>query len=101
MACSTFCLRAGPHIVLGKNFDWYTGEGFLSINARHAKKTALVLSPERPVQWTAAYGSVTFNQIGREFPFGGMNEVGLVVELLWLSETRYPPPDTRPSLNEL
>jgi choloylglycine hydrolase len=100
-ACSTFCLRDGSHVLVGKNFDWYTGEGFLSVNARHVSKTALVQPPELPVQWTATYGSVTFNQIGREFPFGGMNEAGLVVELLWLSDTRYPPPDARPALNEL
>ena len=74
---------------------------FLSVNARHVTKTALVHPPELPVQWTATYGSVTFNQIAREFPFGGMNEAGLVVELLWLSDTRYPPPDARPALNEL
>jgi choloylglycine hydrolase len=100
-ACSTFCLRDGSRVLLGKNFDWHTGEGFLSINARHVTKTALVHPPDLPVHWTATYGSVTFNQIGREFPFGGMNEAGLVVELLWLSDTRYPPPDARPALNEL
>src|SRR5712691_3390024 len=51
--CSTFCLRDGTHVLLGKNFDWHTGEGFLSINARHVAKTALVQPPELPVQWTA------------------------------------------------
>jgi penicillin V acylase-like amidase (Ntn superfamily) len=100
-ACSTFCLRDGSHVLVGKNFVWYTGEGFLSLNPRHFSKTALVQPPELPIQWTATYGSVTFNQIGREFPFGGMNEAGLVVELLWLSDTRYPAPDARPALNEL
>jgi penicillin V acylase-like amidase (Ntn superfamily) len=100
-ACSAFCLRDGGHVLVGKNFDWYTGEGFLSLNARYVSKTALVQPPELPLHWTATYGSVTFNQIGREFPFGGMNEAGLVVELLWLTDTRYPPPDARPALNEL
>jgi len=100
-ACSAFCLRAGGHLLVGKNFDWYTGEGFLSLNPRHVSKTALVQPPDLPVHWTATYGSLTFNQIGREFPFGGMNEAGLVVELLWLSDTRYPAPDARPALNEL
>jgi choloylglycine hydrolase len=33
-------------------------------------KTAFVQPLERPVHWTVTYGSVTFNQIGREFPEG-------------------------------
>jgi choloylglycine hydrolase len=26
--------------------------------------------------WTSRYGSITFNQYGREFPSGGINEKG-------------------------
>jgi penicillin V acylase-like amidase (Ntn superfamily) len=47
------------------------------------------------------YGSITFNQYGKEFPTGGMNEKGLVVELMWLDETRYPNPDQRPAVGVL
>jgi penicillin V acylase-like amidase (Ntn superfamily) len=47
------------------------------------------------------YGSVTFNQCGREFPHGGMNEAGLVVELMWFDGTRYPPRDGRQAVSEL
>ncbi|MGD2122310.1 MAG: linear amide C-N hydrolase, partial [Gemmatimonadota bacterium] len=46
-------------------------------------------------------GSVTFNQFGWGFPLGGINEAGLVVEELSYSPTQYPPPDSRPALNEL
>jgi penicillin V acylase-like amidase (Ntn superfamily) len=31
---------------------------------------------------------VTFNQYGRNFPSGGMNEAGLVIELMWLEGSR-------------
>jgi choloylglycine hydrolase len=44
---------------------------------------------------------VTFNQYGRDFPMGGMNEKGLVVELMWLDGTRYPDPDDRPETGVL
>jgi choloylglycine hydrolase len=54
-----------------------------------------------PVQWVSKYGSISFNQLGKEFPFGGMNEKGLVVEQMWLEESRYPPADKRPALMEL
>lgn len=51
-------------------------------------------------EWTSRYGSLTFNQHGRDFPLGGFNEAGLAVEILWLPGTRYPDPDKTPSLNE-
>jgi choloylglycine hydrolase len=51
-----------------------------------------------PAVWVSQYGSVTFNQHGRELPAGGMNEVGLVVETMALSEARFPRPDKRPYL---
>jgi len=49
-------------------------------------------------KWISKYGSITFNQYGRENPAGGMNEAGLVVEQLWLDETEYPKADARPAL---
>jgi choloylglycine hydrolase len=30
-----------------------------------------------------------------------MNEAGLVVEIMWLKESEYPPPDEHPTVNEL
>jgi choloylglycine hydrolase len=51
--------------------------------------------------WTSRYGSVTFNQYGREFPSGGINERGLVVELMWLDATEYPAEDDRGALPTL
>ena len=54
---------------------------------------------EKPASWVSRYGSVTFNQYGREFPNGGMNEAGLVVELMWLDDTTYPATDGRPALD--
>ena len=51
--------------------------------------------------WTAKFGSVTFNQFGRDYPMGGMNQAGLVVELMWLEETEYPAGDARLPLGVL
>ncbi|HKZ65403.1 MAG TPA: linear amide C-N hydrolase, partial [Chitinophagaceae bacterium] len=45
--------------------------------------------------------SISFNQYGKEFPTGGMNEKGLVVELMWLDGTVYPKPDDRPAIDVL
>jgi penicillin V acylase-like amidase (Ntn superfamily) len=96
-ACTTFCLREGG-LVFGKNYDWSVGDGLLIVNKRGVAKTAVPSPGQRPASWVSKYGSVTFNQYGREFPSGGMNEAGLVIELMWLDATRYPAPDSRPAL---
>jgi choloylglycine hydrolase len=100
-ACSTFQLQHGKHLVVGKNFDWHTDIGMVIINKRNIAKTALLPSPEKPARWVSKYGSITFNQVGREFPFSGINEVGLIVEIMWLEESQYPDPDERAAIGEL
>jgi penicillin V acylase-like amidase (Ntn superfamily) len=49
---------------------------------------------EKAAEWVSRYGSVTFNQYGREMPNGGINEAGLVVETLMLPRARNPAPTT-------
>ena len=65
------------------------------VNPRNLEKVALVNPSEKPVKWVSKFGSITFNQIGRELPFGGINESGLVVEHMTLEETVYPSKDNR------
>jgi penicillin V acylase-like amidase (Ntn superfamily) len=101
LPCSTFVLRDGKQMYLGRNWDHFSSLGLIIVNKRDMLKKALLAPPEKPVQWISRYGSVTFNQIGKEFPFGGMNEKGLVVEMMWLEETQYPEPDERPAIMEL
>src|SRR5919107_239450 len=80
--CTTFCLTAGDGVYFGKNYDWDFGRGFLFVNKRGLAKTAMLDAPrQRPAEWVSKYGSLTFNQYGREQPHGGINEAGLVVEL--------------------
>jgi len=93
--CTTFVLRQGNRLVFGRNLDWYSGTGLVMVNARNLEKVALVNSSERPVKWVSKFGSLTFNQIGRDLPFGGINERGLVVEHMTLDETEYPSKDNR------
>jgi choloylglycine hydrolase len=60
-----------------------------------------IKDPGRCARWTSKYGSVTFNQYGRETPMGGMNEAGLVIEVMMLMDTVYPEPDSRPTIKSL
>lgn len=101
--CTTFCIDRGDHPVVGKNYDWGVGDGLVIINKRGVSKTALSSNADfgQPANWTSKYGSITFNQYGRETPMGGMNEAGLVVELMMLRGTEYPAPDSRPMISNL
>lgn len=72
------------------------------VNPRGLKKFAVRasgrgLSHER----VSRCGGVTFNQHGRELPVGGMNEAGLVVEVLRLDETPCESRDGHPAVEDL
>jgi hypothetical protein len=101
-ACSVFQIADGDTIVTGYNFDWFKPIGAHAfVNPRGAEKIALPVDGDKPAAWTSKYGSVTISGFGREFPFCGMNEVGLVVVQAWLGSTTYSEVDERPSLCEL
>jgi len=90
IACTTFCLRTKDQVLFGRNYDWNIGDGLIFVNKREVAKIASGGEGPNPAKWVSRYGSVTFNQYGRENPTGGMNEAGLVVEELWLADTEYP-----------
>jgi penicillin V acylase-like amidase (Ntn superfamily) len=91
LPCTAFLNSTSQRFVVAKNFDWNLGHGLLMVNKQNVQKVALFAkTTDMPLMWTSKYGSVTFNQLGRELPYGGMNERGLVVEILWLDETEYP-----------
>lgn len=101
-ACTTFVRETDGKIAIGRNYDWDMGQGLVMVNKRGVGKQALSVGPgDRPLRWRSKHGSVTFNQFGREMPNGGMNDAGLVVDVLWLAESHFPPLDARPSVNEL
>lgn len=100
LPCTAFFIYTGDEAVVGKSYDWSMDVGLVVVNKRGIAKEALV-GDDNPARWTSTYGSLTFNQYGREFPLGGMNEVGLVVEVLWLDESVYPAADERPALDSL
>ncbi len=99
-ACTTFLLQKDGRLIFGRNYDWITGAGIVHTNQRGLFKTASE-NKQNPMSWVSLFGSITFNQYGKEFPTGGMNEHGLVVELMWLDGTKYPAPDERPAVGVL
>ena len=103
-ACTSFLLPHGKQVLFGKSYDWDTGHGLLLVNKRAVAKQALLMpgAAAKPARWVSRFGSVTFNQYGRDLPLGGMNEKGLVVEVMWLSKTEHGAARKGvPALNEL
>jgi penicillin V acylase-like amidase (Ntn superfamily) len=99
--CTTFLLKEDGLILFGRNYDWVTDAGIVCTNLKGLSKTSLKSADGNTISWVSQYGSITFNQYGKEFPTGGMNEKGLVVELMWLEETKYPAPDDRAAIGVL
>jgi choloylglycine hydrolase len=101
-ACTTFLLEGESGLRVAKSYDWNMGRGLVLHNKAGMRKRSLALKPsDVSFDWTSRHASVTFNQYGRGMPNGGMNDAGLVIEIMWLKSARYPAPDARPSANEL
>jgi penicillin V acylase-like amidase (Ntn superfamily) len=101
-ACTTFYFEKGDQKLFSKSYDWRIGYGHFLMNRKGMEKTSLKYkSTDLPMTWSSLYDSVTFNQFGREFAHGGMNEKGLMIEILWLNGSVYPTADSRKSINEL
>src|SRR6188768_1320778 len=100
-ACTTFFINKNGQMIFGRNYDWVTDAGIVCTNLKGLSKKSMKIENGETISWVSKYGSITFNQYGKEFPTGGMNEKGLVVELMWLDETEYPAADKRPAIGVL
>jgi len=100
-SCSTFLLKDGKVLLFGRNLDFFLKGGYVMTNPRNMVKAALLDQSQNPAKWISKYGSITFTQVSKEYPYGGMNEAGLVVENMSLENTQYPAPDGRAAVSEL
>ena len=99
--CSAIVLENDGHSIFGANFDHYlTDEGLIFINKRGVVKSSLnTSSTGRRARWTSRYASLTFNLVGYQLAWAGMNERGLSMSTMSLDETQYQQPDARPPLD--
>ena len=99
--CSAFVLDNDGHGVFGANFDHsLIDEGLVFVNKRGVLKSSINGGASHGrLYWTSRYASVSFNLVGYEYAWGGMNERGLSISTMSLNETRQPPPDERPPLD--
>ncbi|MFB1051491.1 NAD-dependent epimerase/dehydratase family protein [Paraliobacillus sp. JSM ZJ581] len=84
--------KKNSEMILGQNYDFYYGHGLILTNNPYVSKAALTeesskenlfTEENRGVKWKSKYGSVTFNQFGRELPTCGINEAGLSIASMW------------------
>jgi choloylglycine hydrolase len=101
-ACTSFCLDNGGHPVHGTNLEHQrVYKGLLYVNRRNLAKEGLDPGTTGEIaRWRSKYGSVTFNLVGYEYPWGGMNEAGLTLSTMSLRESQGPAADERPALDE-
>ncbi len=99
--CTNVCLDHDGSCVFAQNFDFPFQGTLLFVNKRGVAKTGWDPGTTGEVaRWTSRYGSVTFNLMGYQNAFSGMNEAGLVGSSMYLpegGETRW---DARPNLSE-
>ena len=105
--CSSFMLKKEPVLLFGHNLD--SDEpvpGMVYANKRGVLKKGCTLkeltTPERldpsTLIWISRFGSVTFGQLGANFPDGGMNEVGLFIWEMSLMNTTFIQDKSLPKL---
>ncbi len=87
--CTTLSIPQSSQKWILKSYDWHQSHGSALVNPRGLKKKAFHLRDLKLAKWTSKYGSLTFNQHGREMPLGGINEAGLNIEIMWLTDTEY------------
>jgi choloylglycine hydrolase len=100
-------LREVNTLIIGHNLDMpYEIPGMIVVNKRGISKTNIswyeIFTSRKPtsptISWVSKYGSITFNPLGREFPDGGINEAGLYIQEMTLTETKFPEDNKLPRM---
>lgn len=98
--CTSFCLNSPISCVFGTNYDFLFSPGQLFVNKRNVVKRGWETGTTgKRAEWVSKFGSLTFNSLGYQMAWGGMNEAGLVISTMTLHETKMPASDQRPPLS--
>ncbi len=106
-ACTNLGFSYQDEHLVARNFDWINNHTALVINPKGKKRQTTQLSHgEKPLKWTANYGSVTFDMtapdgsVAYDAVVGGMNQKGLVASVLVLDQAKFQQPSSRlPNIN--
>ncbi|UCH96311.1 MAG: linear amide C-N hydrolase [Candidatus Aminicenantes bacterium] len=97
--CTSFALNHKGYLIFGTNYDNSFAPGLIFVNKKNVQKTGWEPSTNGKIAtWVSKYGSVTFSVAGSHLAWAGMNEAGLVISTMSLSETKVSAADERPPL---
>lgn len=97
--CTSLCLKTSKGNFFGANLDLKWGDGIIFGNRRGISKQGYLTNTlGETAKWNSKYGSLTFNLVGREYAWCGINETGLVISTMFLGEAVLPVADQRPPL---
>jgi len=65
-ACTTFFINKNGQMVFGRNYDWVTDAGMVCTNLKGLSKISMKTENGETISWVSKYGSITFNQYGKE-----------------------------------
>ena len=101
-SCTTvFCNNKGHDYVVARTTDLYVSDKpRLVVSPREISRTGE--SGDNSLSWTSKYGSIAETAFLSHAVTDGLNEKGLAVHLLYLSDTEYPKVDaTQPTISNL
>jgi len=106
-ACSLAVLNGSGNMIIARTMDWKTPAGDVVKHYPGTKRTAQLILLN-PYEWTAKYGSISFNLVedvpllgAKSVPGCGLNEKGLYSAELWVTgppRVKYPLDDSKPWL---
>jgi len=97
--CTSFALNHDGYLIFGTNYDNSFAPGMIYVNKRNVRKSGWEPATNgKTATWVSRYGNVAFSCVGYQLAWAGMNEAGLVISTMALSETISPAPDDRPPL---
>jgi penicillin V acylase-like amidase (Ntn superfamily) len=97
-ACSRILLNSGQQHVVARTMDLYIPDhAKIVVYPRGIDRNGAVTTGES-IKWVSKYGSVTANSLNAGTS-DGINEKGLVANLLYLHESQYETRDSRPGLS--
>ena len=106
-ACTDIFYKYKDQCLVANNFDWYNNNTDVLINPIGVTKySKYIPKGKKALSWKSKYGSVTFvmtydnGKPADNVVEGGINQKGLVVSLLALSEAKFPnASNNKPNIN--
>ena len=99
--CSSICLVNDGYAVFGANLDYNRHcRGQVYFNKRGIQKDSYFGGPSRGLlTWTSKYSSLSFNFVGYQLTWAGINEKGLALSTMALYNTTFDIDDERPLMD--